>query len=173
MAKQTKRSGALGVAIQMEKEGIAFYTKAADQTKNPLGRKMFLSLVGDEQRHVRIFEELAAQEGVIPSAAEELDDNNPMKRAGSFFKAASKKTGKTASDDDIKAIDFALGMEKDAYFFYLNAAKAVSDPAEKEILQKIAEEENQHFRILNDTRLYLSYPEMWHIIQEKPLIDGG
>ncbi len=64
-------------------------------------------------------------------------------------------------------------MEEHSYRYYVKAAKALRDAKEKEILRKIAEEENAHFRILSDTRLYLTYPEMWHIIQEKPVIDGG
>jgi rubrerythrin len=78
-----------------------------------------------------------------------------------------------SSDGDIKAIDLALGMEEKAYAYYTDAAKAMTDGQEKDILLKIAEEENEHFRILSDTRLYLTYPQMWHIIQEKPVIDGG
>ena len=64
-------------------------------------------------------------------------------------------------------------MEEKAYFYYTGAAKTMADAQEKKILLKIAEEENEHFRILNDTRLYLTYPEMWNIIQEKPVIDGA
>ena len=175
MAAKAKRSDALGIAVRMEEEGIQFYSKAAGQARNDLARKMFASLVKDEERHRAIFQEMAAQEGVRPSRADELDESNPAKRIKSVFKGASAKLKKSlgSADDIIQAIDFALGMEQKAYFFYAGAAKAMADAQEKEILLKIAEEENEHFRILNDTRLYLTYPEMWHIIQEKPVIDGA
>jgi rubrerythrin len=174
MAGKTKRSDALGVAIRMEEEGIRFYSKAAEEAENGLVKKMFASLVKDEERHRAIFQEMAAQEGVRPSRANELDESSPVKRIRSVFKGARAKVKKSVrSTDEVQAIDFALGMEEKAYFFYAEAAKKVTDAQEKRILLKIAEEENEHFRILNDTRLYLTYPEMWHIIQEKPVIDGA
>jgi len=174
MAGKAKRSDALGIAIHMEEEGIRFYSKAAGQAENRLVKKMFASLSKDEERHRAIFQEMAAQEGVRPSRADELDDSSPAKRIQSIFKAAAAQVKKSRrSTDEVQAIDIALGMEEKAFFLYAGAAKTVTDAQEKEILLKIAEEENEHFRILNDTRLYLTYPEMWNIIQEKPVIDGA
>jgi rubrerythrin len=175
MAARAKRSDALGIAIRMEEEGIRFYSKAAEQAEHTLAKKMFASLVKDEERHRAIFQEMAAQEGVRPSRADELEESSPAKRIRSIFKGAVAKAKKSfqSTDEVIRALDIALGMEQKAYFFYAGAAKTMADAQEKQILLKIAEEENEHFRILNDTRLYLTYPEMWNIIQEKPVIDGA
>jgi rubrerythrin len=175
MTGKAKRSDALGIAIRMEEEGIRFYSKAAGQAGHTLAGKMFASLVKDEERHRAIFQEMAAQEGVRPSRADELDESNPAKRVQSVFKGAAAKVRKPlrSADEVIRAIDIALGMEEKSYFFYAEAARTMADPQEKQILLKIAEEENEHFRILNDTRLYLTYPQMWNIIQEKPVIDGA
>ncbi len=174
MADKTKRSDALGIAIHMEQEGIRFYSKAAEQAENARVKKMFASLVKDEERHRAIFQEMAEQEGVRPSRADELEESSPGETVQSIFKGAAAKVKKSRrSTDEVQAIDIALGMEEKAYFFYTGAAKTMTDAQEKGILLKIAEEENEHFRILNDTRLYLTYPEMWNIIQEKPVIDGA
>lgn len=175
MATSAKRSDALGVAIHMEQEGIKFYTEAGERSANLRGKRMFFSLVKDEERHLAIFREMAAREGVRPSRADELEKSSPVSRIGPLFKGAAGKARQAmkSSDGDIKAIDIALGMEEKAYSCYTAAAKAMADGQEKKILLKIAEEENEHFRILNDTRLYLTYPQMWNIIQEKPVIDGG
>lgn len=175
MAGKAKRSDALGIAIRMEEEGIQFYSKAAEQAENTLAKKMFASLVKDEERHRAIFQEMATQEGVRPSRANELEESSPAKRIQSIFKGAAAKAKKSlkSTDEVVRALDIALGMEEKAYLFYAGAAKTMADALEKEILLKIAEEENEHFRILNDTRLYLTYPEMWNIIQEKPVIDGA
>ena len=174
MGKVAKRSDALGVAVRMEQEGIKFYTKAGEQCANLRGRRMFLSLVKDEERHLKIFQEMAAQEGVRPGLADELNKSSPAARIGPLFKGAARKLRKAlkSSDGDIKAIDLAMGMEEKAYSYYTTAA-AMTAGQEKEFLLKIADEENEHFRILSDTRLYLTYPQMWNIIQEKPVIDGG
>ena len=175
MAGKAKRSDALGIAIRMEEEGIQFYSKAAEKAENTLAKKMFASLVKDEERHRAIFQEMATQEGVRPSRANELEESSPAKRIQSIFKSAAAKVKKSlkSTDEVVQALDIALGMEENAYFFYAGAARTMADAQEKEILLRIAEEENEHFRILNDTRLYLTYPQMWNIIQEKPVIDGA
>jgi len=35
------------------------------------------------------------------------------------------------------------------------------------------DEQNEHFRLLEDTLLYLTDPVEWNFKEEKPLIDGG
>lgn len=175
MAKTAKRSDALGVAVKMEQEGSKYYKKAAKAAKNPLGKKMFLSLAKDEERHEKLFKEMAREAGVDPSDAGEIKRLELHKRMEELFRAVAKKAKKAAKadDNDIKAIDIALGMEEESYKYYTDAAKGIQDSAEGEILRRIADEENEHFKILNDTRLYLAYPQMWYIMQEKPVIDGG
>jgi rubrerythrin len=175
MAKPSKRSDALGVAIKMEQEGRKFYKQAAAASKNPLTKKMFLSLATDEQRHEKIFREMAEKAGMVPTAAKDLKGLALLQRAEEIFRGVARKAKSAAKTnaDDIKALDIALDMEVQSYNYYTNAAKVLRDAREKEVLRKIADEENVHFRILNDARLYLTYPEMWFIIQEKPVIDGG
>lgn len=176
MAEQDKRSEALGVAIQMEKEGIGFYTRASEQHSHPFGKKMFASLAKDEERHVAIFQEMAAAAGVRPSRADELDQEGPLKRMNAIFREVGKQVAEamSPSDDDIKVIGIAKEMEQKAYAFYTETADQATDDEEaKAILRKIALEENEHYRILEDTRLYLTDPAEWNLKEEKPLIDGG
>ena len=78
-----------------------------------------------------------------------------------------------AEDDQVKAIDIALGMEESAYKFYKDTADACENADAKEMLLKIANEENEHYRILDDTRLYLTNQAEWFIKEEKPVIGGG
>ncbi len=175
MAKAKQKSEALGVAIHMECEGIEFYSKCAKQVRHPLAKKMFRSLVGDEKRHKKIFMAMAREEGVVPAAVKELKRNGALRRMALVFRAAGKHLKKSLKPDaaDVKAIEIALKMETKSFIFYNETAKVVKDAKEKSILLRIAAEENEHFRILNDTKMYLTYPEMWFIIEEKPLIDGG
>jgi rubrerythrin len=175
MGKQSKRSEALGVAVKMEQEGSRFYRQAAKTAKDPLAKKMFLSLAKDEDRHERIFKEMAEKAGVVPIEAKDMKGIALLNRMEELFRGAARKAkgAAKAGESQVKAIDIALGMEEQSYVYYTNAAKQLRDPKEKEILRKIAEEENDHFRLLNDTRLYLVYPQMWYFTQEMPLLDGG
>ena len=49
---------AIQIAIQLEKDGRQFFEKAAEETKNELGKKMFLKLASDEVRHLVTFEKM-------------------------------------------------------------------------------------------------------------------
>lgn len=60
-----------------------------------------------------------------------------------------------------EALAIAVQMEQEGQAFCAGAA------------EKIALEENEHSRILDDTLLYLTDPAQWQIKEEKPLIDGG
>ena len=175
MTEDLKRSEALGAAINMEKEGMAFYRQAAEKMADPLAKKMFLSLVEDERRHAEIFQQMADQAGVRPTAVEELDKESPLQRVRTIFHDAAKQVREDLSpdDDQVKVIDIAKDMEQKAYDFYTATAKECDDPTEKDILGKIAAQENEHWRILDDTKLYLTNQAEWNIKEEKPVIDGG
>lgn len=40
------------MALKMEQEAADFYTKCAEKTTNPIGKKMFLSIADDEKHHM-------------------------------------------------------------------------------------------------------------------------
>jgi len=48
---------ALRVAYLIEKDAVDFYTRAAAQTDNPNGRRMFRDLADMEQGHLRLLED--------------------------------------------------------------------------------------------------------------------
>lgn len=175
MAEQDKRSEALGIAVQMEREGMEFYRKASDRSAHPFTKKMLLSLVEDEKRHEQIFREMAKEAGVRPRTLDEMDKEGPLKRIAAIFRetAARLKEEVKPEDDDIKVINIARDMERKAFDFYSATAGQMDDPVERSAFEKIAAQENDHWRILDDTLLYLTNPAEWHIKEEKPLIDGG
>jgi rubrerythrin len=52
----TSDLSALRVAYLIEKDAVEFYTRAADQTDDPNGERMFLDLVRMEQGHLQLLE---------------------------------------------------------------------------------------------------------------------
>jgi rubrerythrin len=47
---------ALEIARKMETDAIKFYKEASEKTRHPAGKKMFLSIVEDEKRHLQMIE---------------------------------------------------------------------------------------------------------------------
>jgi len=50
----TTASGALDIGIKAEKEAYEFYSKSAEETKDPDAKKMFLMLAEQEDRHYNL-----------------------------------------------------------------------------------------------------------------------
>jgi len=175
MATPSSVSEALGIAIRMEQEGQKFYADAAARMEHPFGRRMFESLVSDEKRHERVFREMAEKRGVRPASASEIDPRGPAVRVSAIFRSMADKLSATVrpSDDDIVVLRQAMELERAAFEFYSDTSRLTANSVEKEILRDIAGEENEHYRILDDTLLYLTNPTEWHLKEEHPLIDGG
>jgi rubrerythrin len=53
----TSELSALRMAFLMEKDAVAFYSKAASETDDPDGKAMYEYLVGMEEEHQQILEE--------------------------------------------------------------------------------------------------------------------
>ena len=175
MSDERKTSEALGIAVEMERKGMAFYNEAVTRTSNPFAQEMFRSLANDEKKHERVFLQMAEETGVRPSELDEMDPAGPIRRIQAIFKNAAAGIRGQATDqgNDIKVIQIAKGMEQEAFHFYASAAGNAEDALEKEAFEKIARQENEHWRILDDTQLYLTDPAKWHLKEENPLIDGG
>ncbi|HRU05052.1 MAG TPA: ferritin family protein [Candidatus Brocadiia bacterium] len=161
--------------VQMEKEGEKVYRDAAAKTKHPFAKEMFLSLAKDEKRHGEWFLKMGESLGVAKDllAKGKTPDAFVGQMRDTFGKLRAKIEGLKASADDMKVIEVALGLEEKSYDVYSKAAAAATDPAVKKVLDFVAKEENNHYRILADVKLYLSDPGKWNIKEESPLIDGG
>jgi len=175
MPRPSEVSEALGIAIRMEQDGQKSYAEAAVRTRHPFGKEMFQSLAADERRHEQVFREMADREGVRPAAMDEIDRHGPIKRISAIFRSMAEEIERSVrpTDDDTKVLVKAMELERRAFEFYTETAALAAEPTERDILRKIANEENEHYRLLDDTLLYLTSPEEWHLKEERPLIDGG
>ena len=167
---QAKGSEAVAVAIQLETDGMKFYEGASGKTADPFGKRMFLSLVEDEKRHLKLLHDIAKD---IPPM-DECD-------AGAVFKGAVRTIFKEVTDnlqkrleadpDDVEAVKIAMEFEEKGYKFYEKAAQEATDENEKKLFDVLAVEENGHWAILEDTYTYLTAPEQWDIRENPPLLD--
>jgi len=57
VGEYTYELSALRMAYLIEKDAVAFYTRAAEETDDPAGKAMFEQLVGMERTHQRVLEE--------------------------------------------------------------------------------------------------------------------
>jgi rubrerythrin len=163
------------IAIKMEIDGMAFYKKAADNTKDPLGKEMFLSFIEDEKKHLKALESIF-KGADIDTLNALFNDSNPKKRIETVFSSAKEEPvleGKKADPDEIDALVTAMKMEKEGYDYYMDIAENSDNDDIKRLFKMLAVEENQHYTILQNSHTYLVDSGNWFLWEEQGIIDGG
>lgn len=160
-------------AIKMETDGIKFYKKAVDKTSHSFGKKMFLSFMKDEERHLKVLKEILVDLNF--SGFEEYFEETPRDKIKTVFDRVKDEINEriAASPDEIKALSVGMKMEEESVGFYESALKKTADPGAKTLLEKLILEEKDHYRILENTHSFLKDSGKWFLWEEKALIDGG
>src|SRR3990172_7603356 len=105
---------AFELAMNMERDAIAFYTEAARKTKYPAGKKMFQAITEDEKRHL----EMVSQ--IIKGLNITHKNVSPMKNVKTIFESMKDEMMKkvVATSDELEAFKIAMNMAKEGLDFY-------------------------------------------------------
>ncbi len=156
------------VAIKMEKDAVEFYTKCAEKTNSPIGKKMFLSIADDEKYHIVCANKVLSGKGFKPSKTTPRQDMKTI-----FEQNRDEAMQKVdATTDDIDALKLAMQMEKEGAEFYRKAAAESSDPAEKSLFECLMKDEEDHFSIFQNTCALLSDTSNWFMWEEHAIYEG-
>ncbi|KKO19800.1 MAG: hypothetical protein DCC43_06970 [Candidatus Brocadia sp.] len=160
------------IALQMETDGVKFYSELADKTLHPMGRAMFRSFVEDEKAHIKRLRALLSDHSG-KSQAREKSQASPGERLVTIFKqmgeAAKKKVD--AGANDIAAVKLAMELEEKGTAFYEKAARETEDAVERETYRFLAGEEKVHFSILKNTLDFLEKTALWEAEKEGRIYD--
>ena len=161
---------AIKIAIKTENDAIIFYKEAAEKTRHPFGKKMFLSIMEDEKRHL---EDL----GCIMKGLDikVRDVVGPMKRIKTIFEENRDDLLERiqATTDEMEALRIAMRMEKESIDFYEKVSKEMQTPKGKTLFERLAKEEQEHYSILSNTYFFLSDSGSWFMWEEHSIVDGG
>jgi rubrerythrin len=168
---------AIETAIQIEKDGLAFYREAARQTNDPNGKKMFQSLARDEAAHLKLFEDarqallekgnwLSPEEVTAISPGE--FDRSPIFPTGEEVKATLRpRLGQAeVPKRELDALQRGLQAEKDSIAFYSQERDKADDPDGKAMYAYLVEQEEGHRTILQGEYDYLTRTGFWFDFQE-------
>ena len=138
-----------------------FYQQAAEKTMNPIGKRVFLSVMEDEKRHIEDFKD-------IPK------ERHPGARGTASTKIIKGFLEKIkATTDDMEALKIAMEMEKESIELYEKLSKKVRTPNEKALFESLLNEEQQRYAEFSDTCLFLSVCGSWFMWDEHGIMDGG
>ena len=158
---------ALQTALDFEKKGHDIYEERATNTKNPLVAKTFRYLAEQELNHIDEIEEYMEQEKI------ELKGDKKQETEQFFSTSTQEFKEKTElSQDDVRAHETALKLEKDSYEFY----KKQFDSTEKKDLQRfflfLMEQERAHYELVNKAYEYIKDPEGFFSREEDWFFEG-
>ncbi len=162
MEKFTTVKEAIKVAIQMEKDGYAFYQKAAAQTSSDMGKSIFESIAKDELLHLDVFQKLF-EEKVGKSEWDDLVDSSKKYQEISVFpKDLKEVVGKDPDTNELDALRIAMDSEKDAIEYYTDIWENLNENEVKKIIDKIIEQEKNHYFLLEQEFNHLSSTGYWY-----------
>jgi len=160
---------AVEIAIKMQTDAIKFYTEAAEKTKNPVGKQMFLTIVQDEKRHLETLTQIFKGLNIT------VQDVSPMENIRTVFE--SMKTGMMkrveATMDELDAFKIAMQMEKEGVEFYKKASAGAKTEKEKALFERLIKEEQEHYNIFANTYFFMSDTGSWFMWEEHSIVDGG
>lgn len=143
-------------AMEKEKYSESYYRDLAGRTGNE-GLKNILNMLADEEaKHYNVVKNM--QSGVPRDVAE----TTVLSDAKDIFTKMRESAEKFNFDISQKELyQKALQIEKDSRQFYLEKARELAEPRQKEAFKKLAEEENKHYVLLENIIDFVSRPEMW------------
>ncbi len=144
-------------ALRAETEAVAFYTAAAEKTKDASGAAMFRELAAFETSHRAHLEALKASltagRGGIPYPGRPL--------AKVFREGGEAPKAGLDHSDALDALRLAIAAEERAEADYRALAAGAPDRAGQEMFLRLAEEEGMHRRLLDDQYYTLTNQGVW------------
>lgn len=151
---------AVNVAIEMERSGNVFYTKAAELAEDENGKEMFNKLAADELAH--IYWLMTVRQSLVKTGqfgdVEYLlkDENTTSLEDPPVFPLSARGIEITAETRELDALEMGIQAEKDAIAFYQEAAEKTEDPSGRALFKRLADWEEEHRRLLEAEHDYLA-----------------
>jgi rubrerythrin len=154
-------------AMQLERDGHAFYLAAAEQTQADAGRSMFLSLARDELHHLEILDGAYRSwlgEGVWPSP-EELALEGARRwpvfpPPGQAAVAVSPRTG------ELDALRQGIAAEEASIALYQQGQDTAPTSRARDFYGYLVEQEEGHRTILQGEYDHLTQTGFWFDLRE-------
>jgi len=165
---------ALAEAIEMEKRGHAFYLDAAAKAVDPLARTTLEGLAVDEAEHLRLLE---AQYQAVEETGQwacflDLEPKDSYKPQSVFPDTPGLAEDLADRADAAEALEQAMQFEEKGYHMYKAAADGTDDLEGKAVYEYLAKQEDEHYRILQQTHEYLLHPDRMFDDMERPMFEG-
>lgn len=143
---------ALEFAINLEREGEAFYRKQADINKDNQLYGMFVGLAEDERMHAAILSKKATELGKLPQS--NLPEDLSIYKSESYFKSEYKEV-----PDQLDFYRKALLKEQESIDLYTRLMG--ENHANEKLFDYLINQEKKHYNLIYDLITLLERVESW------------
>ncbi|MCP4542693.1 MAG: ferritin family protein [Chloroflexi bacterium] len=175
--------GVLRRGMSLERDGYNFYTQAAERASGKRGKATFLDLAAQEEQHLRLmlaeyqaleeghgwipYEEAMQSDFALDPANPELPGEEPSEPSPIF-----SPSREVSLAGDIAALEFGMETEQLSRQLYAQAAQDSDDPKARQAYEFLTKQEDEHYRLLQNTRDYLAQNQTWWDSEELPFFTG-
>ena len=169
--------------MSLERDGYNFYTQAAARSSDKHGRAMFRDLAAQEEAHLRLllaeyraleagrdwlpYEEALRADFPLDPAHPDLPGAEPDEPLPVFTPAREVSLA-----GDIAALEFGLETELLSRELYAQAAQETDDPQARRAYEFLTAQEEDHYRLLQNTLDYLTQNQTWWDSEQLPFFTG-
>jgi rubrerythrin len=154
-------------AMQLEREGHAFYLAAAEQTDDAAGRHMFMTLARDELTHLELLDEAfrtwtadgtwPESEELLPQETRRLPVFPPPEKVAEVIKPRT---------NELDALRKGIASEEASIALYEQALEMAEHPDAIKLYEFLIEQEEGHRTILQGEYDYLTHSGFWFDMRE-------
>jgi rubrerythrin len=142
---------AIKTGIDTEIKGLKFYESALKKVQNPNSQGLLSFLIREEKRHLALFKEI--EKKIVKGKSQEANDEvlkfeHHSYQSPIFTKEALKKI-KDKRSDILTIFDTAKEIERKGIEMYTDFAEQADELAVKALFLKLAEEEEEHERLIS------------------------
>lgn len=146
----------LKIAVNMEAEGLAFYSSLAKSVNGAKVKAIFSILADEEKDHLDNFKKVYNEITASRASAQDYEDYTVdeylrhLVETGVFTQKGEVKRLTAEIKTDIDALRIGIQAEKDAILFYSEAAKNTKNKEGQKAFGFLASEEKKHLKLLAD-----------------------
>jgi rubrerythrin len=152
MAEFFKNGELYRVAVQMERNGLSFYSQVARQTRDEATKAVYEYLAASEKRHLKKFKALlshTAKSSPPESYRGEYRNYLIALLKDKVFPSSAVARSRASRSSARAALSTGIKAEKDSILFYSGLLDLI--PAhERTAVEKVLAEEKRHLRRLTD-----------------------
>ncbi len=160
----------LAAALELERYGVAFYTKMSGCVRDKNGSSILKGLADDEEQHRRWIESEIDRlsPGTDPSKISpdpRMSDLIPI-----YVFPVLKGDACLPLKDEIKGVEVGISVENNSIKLYTVLAEGAGDPGTKELMARLIKVKKGHLNVLEDGLYHLKRGGSWY--GYVPILDG-